>query len=109
MTDRKKVRINVYLDGKLKDLEHVFLKTYNKKSLAGTMLENLLLFILEKKGKDYTEKVVYEIVKGNVSILEEIFSSPGSASPEDVSVKREENIPDDRDTDSTIDISKFLI
>jgi len=60
MTYRKKVRINVHLDENLKELEHVFFETCDKKSLTGMFLKNLLLYLLEKKGKEFTEKVIHE-------------------------------------------------
>jgi len=102
MTYRKKVRINVYLDENLKELEHVFSETCDRKSLIGTFLKNLLLYLLEKKGREFTERVIHEVARGNPDVLREIFR---------FSKHEQEEIPpaEKNSTDFDINVTKFLI
>lgn len=104
--DKKRLRISLYFDDELKDLEYIILGTVNKKSLVGMFLRNFLLFALRTKGKEETERIVYEIAKGNVTVLKELFSSNTST---DISLKEEKNLLTNEDTDFSVDVSKFIL
>jgi len=111
MEDKKRIRISLPFDERLKEIEHLFLKTHDRKSLAGLFLKNVLLFLLEKKGKEETERIVHKVAEGQVSALIEAFSpfrSDYSTSKTDTD-RDTESIPDDKTTDSFVDVSKFIL
>jgi len=104
--DKKRIRVSLYLEGELKEIEHIFMETVAKKSLAGMFLKNLLLFILEKKGKDEAERIIYKVARGNVEVLKELFCSSRLGIN---SSKKGEDLLKDENADQPMDISKFIL